>query len=111
MAVHDSIRDTPFRDFLTAMYKTECRPGEVAAVTAKDVDLTLGVWTLEKHKTAGKTGEPRIVYLTDQAVEMQVRSSRAEYRSRGFRRLRVVPTEPFGHLLADPGQRVCQDTS
>jgi integrase len=63
-------RDRNFRDFLFAMRETGCRPGEVRKVTAADVDLEAGLWVLRKHKTAKKTGKPRIVYLTPAMVEL-----------------------------------------
>ncbi len=59
------IRDKPFKSFMTAMKETGCRPGEVAAVTAADVDLAAGTWTLQQHKTGKKTGKPRVVFLTE----------------------------------------------
>jgi len=37
------VKDRNFREFLTALYLTGCRPGEVAKVTAAQVDLDLGV--------------------------------------------------------------------
>jgi len=64
-----SIRDQAFRDFVTAL-QHGARPGEVRCVTAADVDLKHGVWILPKHKTAKKTNEPRIIYLTPQMVEL-----------------------------------------
>jgi integrase len=69
-AIVAGIRDRPFKNFLTAMKETGCRPGEVAAVTAADVDLAAGTWTLQQHKTAGKTGKPRVVYLTETALAL-----------------------------------------
>lgn len=60
----NAIRDEAFHRFFRALLGTGCRPSEVAAVTAADVDLTLGVWILKQHKTAKKTGKPRIVYLS-----------------------------------------------
>jgi integrase len=45
------------------MTLTGCRPGEIARVTAADVDVDRGLWVLKKHKTAKKTGKPRLVYL------------------------------------------------
>jgi integrase len=60
----EAIPDEPFRQFVFAMQETGCRPGEVAAVTAAQVDLTLGVWTFGDHKTAHQTGKPRVVYLS-----------------------------------------------
>ncbi len=65
-----AIRDKRFRDFVFAMQETGCRPGEVAAVTAEDVDLDRGIWKLGDHKTEGKTGEARVVFLTPAMVDL-----------------------------------------
>jgi integrase len=50
-----AIRDQEFKDFVTALRETGCRPGEVRKVTAAQVNLELGVWVLEHHKTRKKT--------------------------------------------------------
>jgi integrase len=42
-------------------------------VDAANVHLNLGVWVFEKHKTARKTGKPRVVYLTPAMVELSRR--------------------------------------
>lgn len=68
-----NVRDPNFRNFITALQETGCRPGEVASVTAADVDLKLGVWILQQHKTAKKTGKDRIIYLTPTMVELTQR--------------------------------------
>ena len=65
-----AVLDQEFKDFLTAMRETGCRPGEVRKVTAENVNLELGVWVLEHHKTRKKTGLPRVVYLTPTMVEL-----------------------------------------
>jgi integrase len=65
-----AVKDRNFKEFLTALHLTGCRPSEVARVTAAQVNLELGVWVLEQHKTAKKTGEPRMVYLNPEMVEM-----------------------------------------
>jgi integrase len=65
-----AVVDQEFKDFLTAMRETGCRPGEVRRVTADDVNLELGVWVLEHHKTRKKTGLPRVVYLTPVMLEL-----------------------------------------
>jgi integrase len=52
------------------MQETGCRPSEVARVTAADTDFDVGAWTFSKHKTARKTGVPRVVYLTPAMVEL-----------------------------------------
>jgi integrase len=59
-----AIKDKEFRDFVFAMQETGCRPGEVARVTAANVDLAQGLWIFTEHKTRKKTGRDRIVYLT-----------------------------------------------
>jgi integrase len=68
-----SIRDDAFREFCTALFLTGCRPGEVAKVTAANVDAANGVWVLPEHKTAKKTGKPRVVYLTQEMAELSNR--------------------------------------
>ncbi|MCE9567185.1 MAG: site-specific integrase [Planctomycetes bacterium] len=65
-----AIRDEQFREFVFAMLETGCRPGEVSRLTAANANLAVGVWTFEKHKTAKKTGKPRVVYLTPAMVEL-----------------------------------------
>jgi integrase len=65
-----AIRDKQFKEFMTAMLETGCRPSEVARVTAADVNLDLGVWSFGEHKTAKKTCRGRIVYLTPAMVEL-----------------------------------------
>lgn len=65
-----AIRDKEFRDFVFALQETGCRPGEVARVTAANVDLDNGVWIFNQHKTKKKTGKPRIIYLTPGMVEL-----------------------------------------
>jgi integrase len=64
-----AVRDRKFRDFLKALYLTGCRPSEVAKVTAQNVNLDLGVWVFEKHKTAKRTGKPRVIYLCPEMLE------------------------------------------
>jgi len=60
----------PFRDFLFALEQTGCRPGEIASVTAAEVDLRTGVWDLVDHKTRSQTGEKRTVILTPGMIEL-----------------------------------------
>lgn len=71
--IRDAVDDESFLDFITALEETGCRPGEVAAVTAADADLKMGVWVLHHHKTAKKTGRPRVVYLTPKLMDLTAR--------------------------------------
>jgi integrase len=69
-AILAAIKDEPFREFVSAMQETGCRPSEVARVTAADVNLEAGLWVLKLHKTARKTRRPRVVYLTPAMLEL-----------------------------------------
>jgi integrase len=68
-----AIPDPHFREFVFAMLETGARPGEVRKVTAAHVDFDLGIWTLAEHKTARKTGKPRVIYLTPAMLEISRR--------------------------------------
>jgi integrase len=69
--VLNCIKDESFRRFVQALHETGARPGEIAKVTANDVDLGLGLWILKKHKTSKKTGgKPRVIYLTPAMVSL-----------------------------------------
>lgn len=58
------------RDFLLALRLTGCRPGEAAGVTAADVDLDAGTWSVA-NKTGRKTGRPRrTIYLSPAALDL-----------------------------------------
>lgn len=69
-AVFDATKDRAFKNVLTAMQETGCRPGEVSVVEAKHANLDAGVWVLPEHKTGKKTGKPRVVYLTPAMIEL-----------------------------------------
>jgi integrase len=58
------------RIMLTLLRETGARPGELARITAKDVDTANGVAVLADHKTAHHTGKPRLLILTPQAVAL-----------------------------------------
>jgi integrase len=63
-------RGPAFKQFLVAMQESGCRPGEIRTVEARHTDLALGVWVFDEHKTAKKTGKPRVVYLTPTLLAM-----------------------------------------
>ena len=65
-----AIKDKEFKDFVFALQETGCRPGEIRKVTAEEVNVELGVWILQDHKTRKKTGLPRVVYLTPGMIEL-----------------------------------------
>lgn len=61
-----------YRDFLIALTESGCRPGEAAKVTAADVDLKEGTWTL-KGKTPRRTGRDRVVSMTQTPLGLTTR--------------------------------------
>lgn len=120
-AVYEATKDRAFRNFLTALQETGCRPGEVSAVEARHVDLDRGVWVLPLHKTEHRTGKPRTVFLNDAMLAVTrelVRLNPAgplflNYRKRPwninsvrcrFRKLRKV-FPAFGHFTATSFRR------
>jgi len=63
-----------FRDFLRVLELTGARPfSEIARLTAADVDFAAGTVTLKRHKTAKKTGKPRVIHLVPAALEIVTR--------------------------------------
>jgi integrase len=65
-----AVRGEAFKRFVVTLQESGCRPGEVRAVEARHVNLALGVWVFAEHKTAKKTGKPRVVYLTPTLLEL-----------------------------------------
>jgi integrase/recombinase XerC len=57
-----------FKAFLQLLWMTGCRPGEVAGLTAQDVDLPNKCIILTQHKTAEQTGRDRLILLPDEAT-------------------------------------------
>lgn len=70
--IFDEAGDEAFRDLVTLVQETGVRPQEVRSVEARHVDLTNGLWVFppDEHKTGGKTGKPRVVFLTPTAIEV-----------------------------------------
>jgi integrase len=61
------------RDYFESLWLTGARGGELARVTAADCDLAGGTITLTQHKTARKTGRPRVIYLAPRALAIVAR--------------------------------------
>jgi integrase len=59
-----------FREFLTVLEQTGCRPfSEAAKLTAAMLDWEKGRAVLRNHKTAGK-GKPRVIYFPPAVLEV-----------------------------------------
>jgi integrase len=72
--IYGAIRDRTFKMYFFALCESGARPGEVARVSADNFDG--GTWVFQKHKTAKRTGKPRIIYLTPPLVKLCKRLAR-----------------------------------
>jgi len=66
----DSIKSAEFRDLMTFLFLTGCRPCEARTMTAADCDLDRRIVVLKQHKTARATGRDRVIVLTDAAFDL-----------------------------------------
>lgn len=73
----DAMPSGPFKDLLTFLYETGCRPGEAARLEARHLDVDRAVALLDEHKTRRKTAKPRIVPLTVRALRLARRLAKA----------------------------------
>jgi integrase len=78
------VKDQPFRDFLTVLWETGCRPQEVRAVEAHNFIEERGVWLFERVKSKGKR-KRRLVILTPTAIEITRRLAKANPKGPIFR--------------------------
>jgi integrase/recombinase XerD len=62
--------DPTFRRFLIFLKFTGCRPGEAAGMCWSDVHFEEGAVVLKEHKTARKTGRPRIIPLVPTVIRL-----------------------------------------
>lgn len=62
----------PFAEYIFALEQTGARPfSEVAKVTAANVDLEKGTWTLGRWKNSKKQkGKKRVIYLTEDMLQL-----------------------------------------
>jgi integrase len=62
--------DPTFRRLLIFLKFTGCRPGEAASMRWPDVHFEEGAVVLKEHKTAGKTGRPRVIPLVPTVTKL-----------------------------------------
>src|SRR5262245_61435243 len=62
--------DPTFRRFLILLKFTGCRPGEAASMRWADVLFDQRSVVLTEHKTARKTGRPRVIPLVPTTVKL-----------------------------------------
>jgi integrase len=61
------VADSAFRNYLTVLWETGARPGEVAALTAQDIDWNRSQAVIKAHKTT-RWGHRRVIYLSPLAL-------------------------------------------
>ena len=64
--------DECFIDLITTTYETGCRPQESLRIEIRHIDLKNQRWVMPRSEAKGKEA-PRVVYLSDKAVEIMRR--------------------------------------
>lgn len=82
-AIISHVGNGPFADLLTVTYEVGCRPQESLRVEARHVDFENSRWVFPASESKGKRS-PRIIYLTERALEVT---------------RRLVATTDGGHLF------------
>lgn len=111
-AILAKTRDRAFRDLLIVTWESGCRPQESLIVEARHVDLKNARWVFPpKEEKMGRV--PRIVYLTETALEITTRLKLQHPEGPLFRNTRGVPWTPdavncrFTTLNKKLGKRYC----
>ncbi len=68
-AIMGHIRDESFRDLMTFLWETGCRPQEARHLETRHVDLRNGVVVFPTSEAKGKK-HPRVLFLNDVALEI-----------------------------------------
>lgn len=84
------VRQRAFRDLLVVTWETACRPQESLVVEARHVDLVNSRWVFPVDESKGELW-PRIVYLTDKALEITKRLMQEHPRGPIFRNTKGRP--------------------
>jgi len=81
-----AVKDKPFRDLLTILWESGCRPQEARKVEARHFDAKRGVWLFERVESKGKR-KRRLVVLTPNAKEITARLAKQHPRGPIFRNM------------------------
>jgi integrase len=84
------VRMRPFRDLLIASWESGCRPQESLVVESRHVDLANSRWVFPPDESKGELW-PRIVYLTDKALEITTRLMKQHRQGPLFRNTNGKP--------------------
>jgi integrase len=70
-AMLDGILSPYFRDLMTFINETGCRPSEATRMTARNLELDEAARVARiRGKTTAKTGKLRVIYMSDRATEI-----------------------------------------
>jgi integrase len=83
--------DRHFYPLVRFMFLTGCRPSESLILTAANLDERASLVRLKKHKTSGKTGLPRLIHLTPDALVLVLEQKAANPDGPLFRNSRGKP--------------------
>ncbi len=84
------VDDPDFRDLIVTTWETGCRPQESLRVEARHVDLDHQRWVFPSAESKGKR-QPRVVYLTEVAMEITRRRLANHGKGHLFRNSRGNP--------------------
>ena len=103
------ITDAGFRDLVMLTWETGCRPQESVRIEARHVDIARQRIVIPKAEAKGKR-QPRIIYLTDMALEIVSRCCERNPTGPIMRQTNGVPWKPnkvsrkFGQLQCRMGK-------
>ena len=86
--------DQAFKDLITTAWETGARPQEILAVEARHVDVKNSRWVFPKEEAKGKR-QIRVVYLSDEAMEITKRLINVNPEGRLFRNKNGNPWTPY----------------
>jgi len=86
--------DPQFRDLVTTAWETGCSPQELLRIEARHIDLQNARWVLPPKEAKGKR-RPRIIYLTETALDITKRLAEEWPTGTIFRNTKGRPWTPF----------------
>jgi integrase len=86
--------DVYFRRFLIALKFTGARPSELSRLKWTDIDWNRGLASLDKHKTAQKTGKPRVIVFVPQMLKMLAIIKRDQHGPAAVELRRILESAP-----------------
>jgi len=110
--IRAATKDSEFRDLVTSAWETGARPQELVRVESRHVDLANSRWVLPPHEAKMKR-RPRLVYLTDAALEITKRLIQQHPEGPFFRNRAGNPWNRFsvscrfGRLSKTLGAKLC----